>query len=150
MMQFRNLHTRYSTGTRLLIMSFVFLVTMPSCPSCLSLPPSLSLARASESASMGGNLSSILLNSGGSAFYGGGTGSSVLEFLYTVGEGESSEDLDVAVVASDVTETTTILLPFEGAIFENTGLTPAVVVSLPKLGVPGSLGVASNIVIDTE
>lgn len=111
--------------------------------------PSLYFARASDSALLGGTLPSILLNSGGSAFYAGGTATSVLEFLYTVGEGDSSEDLDVAVVASDVTATTTILLPVEGAIFD-TGLTSPAVVSLPKLGVPGSLGVDSNIVIDTE
>lgn len=99
---------------------------------------------------MGGNPPSILLNSGGSAVYfAGGTDTSVLEFLYTVGEGDSSEHLDVAVVATDVTATTTILLPAEGAILDS-GLTSPAVVSLPKLGVPGSLGVDSNIVIDTE
>lgn len=64
-------------------------------------------------------------------------------------DGDSSEDLDVAVVATDVTATTTISLPAEGAIFD-AGLTSAAVVSLPKLVMPGSLGVDSNIVIDTE
>ncbi len=92
---------------------------------------------------------SILLNSGGSAFYTAGTGTSGLEFLYTVGEEESSDDLDVAVVATDVTETTTISLPVEGAIVDVAKQSPAVV-SLPKPGTSGSLGGELDIIIDTE
>lgn len=112
----------------------------------MSRSPCFSFARASASALLVSP--SILLNSGGSAFYAGGSGTSVLEFLYTVAEGDSSEDLDVAVVATDVTATTTILLAVEGAIFD-TGTTSAAVLSLPTPGMPGSLGAESNIVIDT-
>lgn len=97
----------------------------------------------------GATMPSILLNSGGSAFYTAGTGTSVLEFLYTVGEGDSSDNLDVEVVATDITETTTISMPVEGAIVDVTLQSPAVV-SLPKPGASGSLGGESSIIIDTE
>lgn len=102
-----------------------------------------------NSTSLNGSLPSILLNSGGSAFYDRGNGTSVLEFLYTVGEGDSSDGLDIAVVASDVTATTVIVLPVEGAIFDAALESPAVV-SLPKPGSSEGLGAESNIVVDTE
>lgn len=99
--------------------------------------------------SLFGSTPSILLNSGGTAFYTKGNGTSTLEFLYTVGEGESSSDLDVAVVASDVTATVAISLSVNGSIFdENVG--SRAVVTLPKAGVEGNWGDQANIIIDTE
>lgn len=102
-----------------------------------------------KSTLLNGSLPSILLNSGSSAFYDGGNGTSVLEFLYTVGEGDSSKGLDVAVIASDVTATTAIMLPAEGAISDAALELPAVV-TLPKPGLSEGLGAGSNIIIDTE
>ncbi|CAM9670686.1 unnamed protein product, partial [Hapterophycus canaliculatus] len=98
------------------------------------------------------SLPSIILNTGGAAFYDGGSGTSTLEFLYVVGEGEDSagDPLDIAVIADDVTATTTILVPVEGGIFDTVLESPAVV-TLPKPGVlQGSLGSESNIIVDTE
>lgn len=92
----------------------------------------------------------IELNSGGSAFYLDGAGAPSLRFLYTVQEGESSKDLDVAADFTDVTSTTTIRVPVGGAIYD--GLSPfsAAVVALPKPGEAGSLGESTDIIIDTE
>lgn len=97
------------------------------------------------------SLPHILLNSGGTAVYNGGNGTSVLRFLYTVEEGDSSTDLDVAVVASDVTETIAVVIPTEGAsaIIYDIALESPAVVTLPKPGAEGSLGADANIVIDT-
>ncbi|CAM9804617.1 unnamed protein product, partial [Scytosiphon promiscuus] len=101
---------------------------------------------------LNGSLPSILLNTGGAAFYDGGNGTSTLDFLYVVGEGDNSagESLDIAVIADDVTATATILLPVDEAIFDAVMESPAVV-TLPRPGVSRrSLGSESNIIIDTE
>ncbi|CAN0545476.1 unnamed protein product, partial [Laminaria digitata] len=93
----------------------------------------------------------VLLNSGGTAFYTAGNGTSVLEFLYTVEKGDNSDDLDVAVVSSDVTGTVAISLPASGSIFDATNVeSPPAVVTLPKPGVRGNWGDQADIVIDTE
>lgn len=98
---------------------------------------------------LNGSLPYIPLNSGGTAFYEGGNGTSVLRFLYTVGEREYSPKLDIAVAAADVTATTTIASPAHGAVYDSDRQTPAVV-TLPKPGRDGSLGDGVNITIDTE
>lgn len=101
---------------------------------------------------LNGSLPSILLNTGGAAFYDGGNGTSTLEFLYVVEEGDDSagEPLDIVVIADDVTATTAILLPVGGTIFDAALDSPAVV-TLPKPGLlRGSLGSESNIIVDTE
>lgn len=99
--------------------------------------------------SLEGSLPYIALNSGGAAFYNGGNGTSVLEFLYTVEEGHASSDLDVTAVGTDVTSTAAILFPVYGAIFD-ANLESAAVVTLPNSEAAGSLGEEANIVIDTE
>lgn len=65
-------------------------------------------------------------------------------------EGESSEDLDVAVDFTDVTWTTTIRVPVSGAIYDASSASSAAALALPKPGEAGSLGESTDIVIDTE
>lgn len=99
--------------------------------------------------SLNGSRPYILLNSGGTAFYEGGNGTSVLHFWYTVEEGDSSTNLDVLTVANDVTATTAVVLPVDDAIFDVMLDSPAVV-TLPKPGVAGALSDTASIFIDTE
>ncbi len=73
----------------------------------------------------------LTLNSGGTASYASGSGTSILTFAYTVGAGQSSADLDY---------TSTSAL---------TGTIPSAVLTLPAPGAAGSLGANKNIVIDT-
>lgn len=94
------------------------------------------------------SLSYIALNSGGNAFYEGGNGTSVLRFLYTVGEGDVSADLDVAVYTTDVTSTVVIIIPGNAAILDRALASPAVI-TLPKPGEEGSLGNDADVIIDT-
>lgn len=91
-----------------------------------------------------------LLNSGGTAFYTAGNGTSTLEFLYTVEEGDSSAALDVAVVSDDVTATVAVSLPVNSSIFDANNVESSAVVTLPKPGFRGNWGDQANIVIDTE
>lgn len=92
----------------------------------------------------------VLLNSGGTAFYTAGNGTSTLEFLYVVEEGDASAGLDVAVVSDDVTATVAISLPVNGSIFDANNVESPAVVTLPKPGFRGNWGDQANIVIDTE
>lgn len=71
--------------------------------------------------------------------------------MYTVGEAESSADLDVAVYTADVTATVAVIIPDNGAIFQSSSSesSPAVV-TLPRPGEEGSLGNNANVVVDTE
>lgn len=102
----------------------------------------------SSRTSLNGTLPYISLNSGGVALYDHGNGTSELRFLYTIGEGESTADLDVEVVARDVTSTAAIVLPASGVIFD-VKRESAAVVTVPKPGTGQSLGDNRNIVIDT-
>lgn len=90
----------------------------------------------------------ISLNSGGVALYENGNGTAELRFLYTVREGESTADLDVQVVARDVTSTAAIVLPARGVILD-VKRESAAVVTVPKPGTGQSLGDNRNINIDT-
>ena len=81
----------------------------------------------------------LTLNSGGTAFYTGGSGTSTLTFTYTVGAGDASSHLDYTGVNALSLSGGTIIGP--GAI--------AAVLTLPLPGAAGSLGANSVIVIDT-
>jgi len=81
----------------------------------------------------------LALNSGGSAAYGSGSGSGVLTFLYTVAAGQTASHLDYSAVGA---------LTLNGGTIKGPGGT-AVNLTLPAPGASGSLGVASNLVIDT-
>jgi hypothetical protein len=80
----------------------------------------------------------LALNSGGTASYSGGTGTSSLTFTYTVAAGQSSAALDVASASALTLNGGTIL----------TGSTAANL-TLPAPGATGSLSVNKSIVIDT-
>ena len=81
----------------------------------------------------------LALNSGGTANYTGGTGTSTLTFTYVVGAGDSSPHLDY---------TSANALTLNGGTINGPGNVPAVL-TLPTPGAAGSLGANSNIVIDT-
>ena len=84
----------------------------------------------------------LRLNSGGSAVYTGGTGTTTLTFTYTVGAGDAAADLDYqSATPFDLTGGATITDAATGA--------PAGL-SLPGPGSPGSLGHNANVVIDTS
>lgn len=99
---------------------------------------------------MNGTAPWIDLDSGGTAFYNGGAGTSVLSFTYIVAEAESSDDLDIAVNSTDVTSTASISIPIGGAIFDESSPSSPAVVTLPKPGVEGSLSSGADISIDSE
>jgi hypothetical protein len=81
----------------------------------------------------------LALNSGGTATYLSGSGTTTLTFRYTVGSGENATDLDYA--------STSALTLNGGTIQESNGL-PANL-TLPAPGSAGSLGANKNIAIDT-
>jgi hypothetical protein len=80
----------------------------------------------------------IALNSGGTAFYTGGSGTSSLTFSYTVAAGESSPDLDY----------TSVTALTNGAISNKSVTSVLANLTLPTPGGAGSLGFNRNIVID--
>ncbi len=83
---------------------------------------------------------SIALNSGGAATatYASGTGTTTLNFRYTVADGESTEDLDYVSAGS---------LAVGGTIRDVVG--DDAVLTLPAPGAAGSLGANKAIVVDT-
>jgi hypothetical protein len=81
---------------------------------------------------------SLALNSGGTATYSGGSGTSTLTFTYTVSAGQQSSDLDY---------TTTAALTLNGGTITGAG-SLAATLTLPAVGGTGSLGANKNIVID--
>jgi hypothetical protein len=87
-----------------------------------------------------GGVPSVALNSGGSAAYTGGSGSTTLTFSYTVAAGQDAADLDYA--------STTALTTNGGSIIDMASGTPATL-TLPTPGTAGSLGANKNLVIDT-
>lgn len=82
----------------------------------------------------------LALNTGATAVYASGSGTATLTFLYTVGAGESTADLDYA-------STTPINLN-GGTINDQASNAPAGL-TLPAPGTAGSLGANKNIVIDS-
>jgi hypothetical protein len=81
----------------------------------------------------------LALNSGGTAAYTSGSGTSTLTFTYTVAAGQSSTHLDY---------TSTSALSLNGGAINN-GSSVAAVLTLPAPGAAGSLGANKSIVIDT-
>jgi len=81
----------------------------------------------------------LALNSGGTATYTSGTGTSTLTFNYTVVAGNTSADLDYA---------TTISLGLNGGTIKDAAANPATL-TLPTPTGTGSLGANKNLVIDT-
>ena len=81
----------------------------------------------------------LALNSGGTASYSSGSGTSTLTFTYTVASGQNSPDLDY---------TSTTALTLNGGTIKDTG-TDAASLTLPSPGAAGSLGANKNIVIST-
>jgi hypothetical protein len=79
------------------------------------------------------------LNSGGTANYSSGTGTSTLLFSYTVASGQNSADLDYNSSSA---------LVLNGGTINDSGSNPANL-TLPAPGAAGSLGANANIVIDT-
>ena len=88
-----------------------------------------------------GGTPTLGLNSGGTAAYSGGSGTSTLTFNYTVGAGHNSADLDYSSTGA---------LALNGATIKDSGgihVNAALLLSAP--GAAGSLGANKNIVIDT-
>lgn len=73
------------------------------------------------------------------ATYAGGTGTTALSFLYTVGPLDSSADLDC---------TSTTALALNGGTIVKTSTTTAAVLTLPVPGQSGSLGANRNLVVN--
>nr|WP_229496546.1 DUF4347 domain-containing protein [Massilia polaris] len=88
-----------------------------------------------------GGMPTLSLDSGGTATYTGGSGSSTLSFSYTVGAGQNSADLDYSSANALVLNGATIT--------ETGGGGQAVSLVLSTPGAAGSLGANKNIVIDT-
>lgn len=88
-----------------------------------------------------GGAPTMALNSGGTATYSGGSGTSTLTFSYTVGAGENSADLDYSSNSALSLNGATITGP--GGSSQNASLT------LATPGAAGSLGANKNIDIDT-
>src|SRR5205807_1388299 len=82
---------------------------------------------------------SLALNSGGTAFYSSGSGSSVLTFSYVVAAGENSGHLDY---------TSSLALSLNGGSIRDLA-TNAASTTLAPPGTAGSLGANKNIVITT-
>jgi len=80
----------------------------------------------------------LSLNSGGTANYSSGSGTNALSFVYTVGAGQNSNDLDYTSTSS----------LSGGTIKDSVNLTNAVL-TLPTPGGAGSLGANKDIIIDT-
>ncbi|MDD2180729.1 DUF4347 domain-containing protein [Acidovorax sp. D2M1] len=88
-----------------------------------------------------GGIPTLALDGGGSATYSGGSGSSTLTFLYTVGAGQNSADLDYSSTGA---------LALNGAtIVDAGGSHQAAALTLATPGTAGSLGANKDIVIDT-
>src|SRR6185369_12766848 len=81
----------------------------------------------------------LALNSGGSASYSSGSGSSTLTFNYTVGAGDNSADLDYSATSS---------LTLNGGTIKDAATNNATL-TLPTVGGASSLGGQKAIVIDT-
>ncbi len=81
----------------------------------------------------------LALNSGGTANFSSGSGTSTLTFTYVVAAGQNSSRLDY---------TTTTALTLNGGTIEDSA-NNAAVLTLPAPGAAGSLSANSNIVIDT-
>jgi hypothetical protein len=81
----------------------------------------------------------LALNSGGTAAYTSGSGTSTLTFAYTVAAGQSSAHLDY---------TSTAALTLNGGSITDSSSIPAML-GLPAPGAAGSLGANKNLVIDT-
>ncbi len=81
---------------------------------------------------------SLALNSGGTANYTSGSGTSSLTFSYQVTEGQSSADLDAA---------STVAMSLNGGTIKD-GSGNAATLTLPAPGAGGSLGANKNIVVD--
>jgi large repetitive protein len=81
----------------------------------------------------------LALNSGGTANFSSGSGTSTLTFTYVVAAGQNSSRLDY---------TSTTALTLNGGTIEGPG-NNAAVLTLASPGTAGSLGANSNIVIDT-
>src|SRR5262245_7135392 len=82
----------------------------------------------------------LALNSGGTASYASGTGTTTLTFNYTVAAGQNSVDLDY---------TSTGALTLNGGTINTTSNGQSAGLTLPAPGAAGSLGANKNIVIDT-
>jgi hypothetical protein len=83
----------------------------------------------------------LALNSGGTASYTSGSGTSTLTFVYTVAAGQNSPKLDYT--------STTALSLNGGTIFDTVTNPNAANLTLPAPGSAGSIGGTKNIVIDT-
>ena len=81
----------------------------------------------------------LALNSGGTATYAGGSGTSTLTFTYTVAAGQNANPLD---------EASSTALTLNGGTIDDGSGDPAIL-TLPSPGASGSLGVNKSIVIDT-
>lgn len=88
-----------------------------------------------------GGTPSMALNSGGTAIYSGGSGSSTLTFSYTVGAGENSADLDYS--SNSALSLNGATITGLGGSSQNASLT------LAAPAAAGSLGANKNIGIDT-
>jgi len=84
-------------------------------------------------------LPQLALNSGGTATYSSGTGTTTLTFNYTVAAGQNSSKLDA---------TSTTALSLNGGTISDTA-SQAAILTLPAPGAAGSLGANKSIVIDT-
>ena len=83
----------------------------------------------------------LALNSGGTASYSSGSGTSTLTFIYTVAAGQNSSKLDY---------TSTAALTLNGGTIVDTVINPnAANLTLPAPDLPGSLSANKNIQIDT-
>ena len=80
----------------------------------------------------------LALNSGGTAIYSAGSGTSTLTFVYTVAAGQSSARLDASSVSA---------LTLNGGAIVDSGALAANLLQ-PAPGAAGSLGMNANIVID--
>jgi subtilisin-like proprotein convertase family protein len=84
----------------------------------------------------------LALNSGGTASYSSGSGTSTLTFIYTVAAGQNSPHLDY---------TSTTALTLNGGTIFDTDVNPnAANLTLPSPGAAGSLSANTNIVISTS
>jgi hypothetical protein len=81
---------------------------------------------------------SLALNSGGTASYSSGSGTSSLTFTYTVGAGQQSSDLDYS---------STSALSLNGGTIQSSAGSSNAILTLPPPGAAGSLGANKNLVI---
>ena len=81
----------------------------------------------------------LALNSGGSASYSSGSGTTILTFNYTVASGQNANPLDEASAAA---------LTLNGGTIQNLS-TQNATLTLPAPGTAGALGVNKNIIVDT-